>query len=287
MSDDRINQQGSSSGNQETQALRALRRLPRAVAPVEARAQARAAFLSGARPAAPGLSDIPAAPPGLPVTDPITARKQRRPFLMTAVGLAAAMLAVVLFGRMPAEQWVVLDVVQPDGVSAPAGQLLAIGDRLESGTLVTAADSELEVQLGERLRFRMLPGTSLELPAAPGRWFDRSRRLELASGEIYGTTGGNPVGFPLLFATDELTAALTGTTFAVFRTPEASCVCLWEGSITVVPNQPGVAPIALPELRRVWVYRDGRAPVILPLSDMETMKLQMTQDAGLAVPPAE
>nr|MEE4269666.1 FecR family protein [Candidatus Krumholzibacteria bacterium] len=270
MSDDRKHVQGQGPDSQETRALAALRRLPRAQAPVEARDRARAAFLEGARASAP--------PP------PQSAHKSRRGFLWSTVGLAAALVAAFLFGSTPSDQWVVLDVVQPEGVTAPGGQALATGHRLEAGTLVTAPGSEVELQLGDRLRFRMLPGTRLELPAAPGRWFDRGRELTLSSGEIYGTTGGQKLGFPLVFATEELTASLTGTTFAVFRTPEASCVCLWEGGITVVPVSGEVAPIVLPELRRVWVYRDGRAPEILPLSDMETMKLQMTEEAGLAVP---
>ena len=45
--------------------------------------------------------------------------------------------------------------------------------------------------------------------------------------------------------------------------------------------------VSLEPLSRVWIYRDGRAHEVLPLSDMETMKLQMTEEAGLASNPAD
>lgn len=267
MSDDRKYQQGSGSGNMETRALKALRRLPSAEPHAEARAQARAAFLSGAKASAPDVS---------------SPRQSRRTFMTSALGLVAAAVAVLLIGRAPTEEWVVLDVVEPGGVTAPSGQVLSVGDRLEEGTLVTALGSEVELQLGKRLRFRLQPGTQIELPKAPGRWFDRSRELFLSSGEIYGTTGGQRLGFPMEFKTDELTAVLTGTTFAVFRTDEASCVCLWQGGINVIPAIESLDTIGLAEKQRVWVYKDGRAPEILPLDDMEIMKLQMTDDQGIA-----
>ncbi len=269
MSDDRKYQQGSGSGNLETRALKALRRLPSAEPGAEARAQARAAFLAGAKPSAADIQKP---------------KQSRRIFMTSALGLMAAAIAAILIGRVPTEEWVVLDVLEPGGVTAPSGQVLSAGDRLVEGTLITAPGSEVELQLGERLRFRLQPGTQIELPKAPGRWLNRSRVLLLSSGEIYGTTGGQKLGFPMEFKTDELTAILTGTTFAVFRTDEASCVCLWEGGINVIPAAENRDTISLTEGRRVWVYRDNRAPEVLPLDAMEIMKLQMTDDQGIARP---
>ena len=60
-----------------------------------------------------------------------------------------------------------------------------------------------------------------------------AERLELADGEVFGTTGGNPLGFTLRVATPEAEVTLTGTTFAVFRTPDATCFCLWNGSVDI------------------------------------------------------
>ena len=111
--------------------------------------------------------------------------------------------------------------------------------------------------------------------------------MTLTAGEIYGTSGGRKLNFEMTFATEELQAQLTGTTFAVFRTDDASCVCLWEGGIAVTPLLGPDAPIILEEKQRVWIFKDGRQPEILPLSDMEQMKLQMIHDAGLETSPGQ
>ena len=256
MSDDRSQPWSA----EEQRALSALRRLPRAEASTKARARTRAAFLA---------------------VDPTVARPRRRNRWVAL--LAAAMLgalAVVMVGRQPTAEWVVLDVVDPAQVTAPGGPL-AVGDVVTAGSLATATGAELELQLGDQLRLRLRPESALDLPAAPGRWFDRTRRLDLQAGEIYGTTGGQSLSFDLTFATGELQAGLTGTTFAVFRTDTTSCVCLWEGGIRVQPVAGGPV-VDLEPGQRIWVYKDGRPAEVLPLSDMETMKLQMMQEAGVA-----
>lgn len=261
MSDDRHNNRGLDPASFEGQAIAALRRLPRARASAGAKVQARKAFLS-------------------PVADrsiwnnPIS--------FLAPVALLAAVMAVLIIGSLPDNQWVVLDVVGPEGVVTPAGTDLAVGTRITSGILTTAAGSELELQLGDQLRFRLQPGTRIKLPKAPGRWFRKDRELLLTSGEIYGTTGGGKLDFPMRFYTEELSATLTGTTFAVFRTEEASCVCLWEGGITVTPATDLESPVLLEAGQRVWVYKDDRLPEVLPLNDMEIMKLRMTNDAGIS-----
>lgn len=262
MTDDRRDMRGFPPDSPEAKALSALRRLPRAGADPVTRDKARAAFLATA---------------GEPES-----RSARFVNLVSAVAVMAALLAVAIFGRAPTDEWIVLDVVNPAGVEAPAGSALAVGAVIEPGFVSLAPGTELELQLGDRLRFRMMPGTEIELPAGPGRWFNRSREFHLVSGEIFGTTGGHRLGFDLDFLTEELKAELTGTTFAVFCTDDGSCVCLWEGGITVTPIATNDEPTILDPKRRVWIYKDDREREVLPLSDMETMKLQMMADGGLA-----
>lgn len=264
MSDDKRNE------GLEDRALSALSRLPRAQASDDARERARQAFMTGSV----AVKQRPA-----------SQRSSRR---MMAMLMAAVLGVAAIFwiGVQPDQEWVVLDVVNPAGVSA-GGQVIAVGTRLSAGELSTGPESEIEVQLGSSLRFRLLAGTTLSLPNAPGRWFNRSRQMPLTSGEIYGTSGGQKLGFDLVFGTAELEARLTGTTFAVFRTDSTSCVCLWAGSIEVTPLVGPAELVNLAEKTRVWIYKDGREPAILPLSGMETMKLQMTEDNGIAteLPP--
>ena len=210
MSDDRSQQRSA----EEQRALNALRRLPRAEASVEARTRARAAFLA--------------------VESPAVRPRRRNRWIALLAAAVLGVAAVALVGRQPTAEWIVLDVVEPAQISVP-GEPPAIGDVVAAGRVATAAGAELELQLGDQLRLRLRPESELDLPPAPGRWFGRTRRLDLHAGEIYGTTGGQSLAFDLTFATGELQAGLTGTTFAVFRTDTTSCVCLWEGGIRVSP----------------------------------------------------
>ena len=261
-----------SDQNNEQLLMATLHRLPRAAASFEARQRARTAFMAGAVQADATQADAP----------PKRAEKRRSRWAAMLMAAALGVLAVALYGWQSADQWVVLDAVEAGGITVE-GRSVAVGESFGSGSVVVAAGSELELQLGHHLRVRLLAGTQLELPSGPGRWFGIDRTLKLDSGEIYGTSGGQKLDYDLAFVTDELSARMTGTTFAVFRTDEASCVCLWVGGIDVTSSAGGEV-VTLEPRSRVWIYRDGRAPEVLPLSDMETMKLQMTDEAGLATP---
>jgi len=262
-----------SEQNSEQFMMATLRRLPRATASAEARERARLAFMAGA---VPSIGDV---------SDRAKPRSTRGRWATLLVAAALGVLALAMFGRQPQGTWVVLDAVEAGGITVD-GRPVAVGESFGEGDIVVAAGSELELQLGQSLRVRLLEGTRLDLPSGPGRWFGRGRTLQLDSGEIYGTSGGQKLGFDLAFVTDELSARMTGTTFAVFRTPEASCVCLWSGGIDVTSAESGDV-VTLNPRRRVWIYRDGRAHEVMPLSDMETMKLQMIDEAGLASNPAD
>jgi ferric-dicitrate binding protein FerR (iron transport regulator) len=252
----------------EQKALAALASLPRPRPSAAAREKARAAFLGQDR-------------PGAEVSAPPEPTRRSRRWL--AIPLAAALVAVMLvagwYGLQPRSQWFVTDVVSPAGIVAEA-PALATGAEVEAGLVITGAESELELQLGQELRFRMLPSSQIQLPAPPARWFGQPRTLRLEQGEIYGTTGGQELSFLLQFETLEVTAQLAGTTFAVFRTDEGSCVCLWTGGIVVTPRDSGQA-VALEPETKFYVYTDGRPNEVQPIDDMERMKLSMMHEGGI------
>jgi len=197
-----------------------------------------------------------------------------------AAVIAALALLVGIYGSHPAESWRVVDVLAPEGVTMDAP--VEVGARLGALAIATGDSSELELQLGTRLRFRLLPGTRIELPEPPGRWFGRDRVLALTAGEIFGTTAGQALGFPLRFETPELSAELVGTTFAVWRTDEGSCVCLWRGSIEVTPR--GGETVSLPVEYRYFVFKDGRLS-LEEIDGRERMKLGMMHDGGMPASP--
>jgi hypothetical protein len=202
--------------------------------------------------------------------------------IAAAAAIAILVGAVAYVGMQPSSQWFVTDLVEAEGIATVA-RPSEIGDAMLPGSVSTGAESELEIQLGRELRFRMLAGTTIELPRPPGRWFARSRTIRLTAGEIYGTTSG--AKFPLEIETPEATARLLGTTFAAFRTEEGTCFCLWSGGIEVSPAD-GSPSKLVPTEHKYYVYKDGRPSEVMPIDDMERMKLSMTHEAGLAPLPS-
>jgi ferric-dicitrate binding protein FerR (iron transport regulator) len=273
MSDDRRHNDPQPPDREAGRALAILARLPRSTAPESARESARMAFLHGS---VIDADDGKAQEP--PRSEPGSSSRRWVSMLMAA---ALGVLAVFWFGSQPTQQWVVLDLKTPTGVYVSGETALAVGASLESGPITTGPESEMTIQLGDKLRLTLLPETQLTLPKPPGRWFNRSRRMPITSGEVYGTSGGRKLGFDLVFSTPELEARLTGTTFAVFRIDVASCVCLWEGGVAVTPLVGDHDVVNLEVKHRVWIYKDGREPEIKTLDANETMKLQMTHDVGI------
>jgi ferric-dicitrate binding protein FerR (iron transport regulator) len=253
----------------EIRALDAVRGMERPVAPASVRAKALQAFLEGDAGEAPA-PDVPPAP--RPVE-----RSNAWRWLPVAAVLALALFGG-WWGTRPAETWRVADVAGPAGVTLASGAV-AVGAPVAPGAIATGDSSEFGLQLGDVLRIRFAGGTRAELPAPPGRWFGKERTIELADGEVFGTTAGNPLGFTLRVVTPEAEVALTGTTFAVFRTPEATCFCLWNGSVDI--RTAAGDPVTLAPGQRVFVYADGRDSEPEPLPDWEVMKLSMMDDAGL------
>jgi ferric-dicitrate binding protein FerR (iron transport regulator) len=257
---------------EEQQALEALMSLPRPHPSAQAREKARAAFLGEE---------------GTERDKPVRTIPRRRSQRWLSIPLAAAVAAVLLalfwYGNQPLGSWIITDVVAPAGIEAKTTQITR-GAMVQAGQVLTGEGSELELQFGRELRFRMLPASRLQLPSPPTRWFGRSRTLTLEAGEIYGTTGGRSLSFPLLFETAEVTAQLTGTTFAVFRTDVGTCVCLWSGAVEVVPRDTGEAVTLTPETK-YYVYNDGRPSEVQPIDAMERMKLSMMHDSGIVPTP--
>lgn len=131
--------------------------------------------------------------------------------------------------------------------------------------------SELDPTLREELRRRARP-------AAPPAVRERARAAFL-DGEIRATSGTRPLPFRLRVATEEAVVSLAGTTFAVIRDDEATCVCLYQGAIHVLARgEASPTPVAVRTRR--YIYRDGRPSAEEPLSDMECMKLEMLLQAG-------
>jgi len=253
----------------EQAALKALMAAPMPVASPQARHRAHLAFTRGDEEGAARLAS--------------EAIKSPRRFLLAVfapfASAAVILIAILIYGVQPEYQWRIATLSNPAGIELNV-ETLEVGAKIESGLVANAVGSEIGIQLGDQLRFNLMPGSKITLPKPPGRWFNKKRVIQLAEGEIYGTTGGNPLAFNLSVKTEEATARILGTTFAVFRFDFGTCVCLWTGGVEVTPVDADEATRMLEEMKFI-VYNDGRDPVMLPIDDMERMKLSMTHDAGL------
>ncbi len=244
----------------ERQALEALTVLQPARPSEDAKARARAAFLSGEE------------SPELPKRGAIVA------MWLPLAAAAAILVTLFLYGTRPTESWKISAVVDADGIELGTGEL-SVGAEQQGGLIVTGPGAEVEFVLGESLRVRIIENSRVTLPDAPGRWFERDTKFFVEAGEVFGTSGGSSPDFPVILATPEAEALLTGTTFAAFRTAIYTCFCLFEGGmdITVIDtafSQP------LEVGNRIIIYIDGSPVDVGPLDARETMKLQMMQDAG-------
>ena len=203
----------------------------------------------------------------------------------------AAVLAVAVFGAwrwatQPRYEWRVTDVVAPAGILAATGDV-QLGAAQRGGLLQTGEGSEIELQLGGELRFRMLGGGVIDLPPPPPRWYSGEILITVHDGEIYGTTRSGALDLPLRVVARNAEAEIRGTTFAVFQETAFTCICLWQGSVRATSRVEGSTQgLQLPAESKVFFYADGTVSESLPLEPMERMKLQMMADGGVPPPLA-
>lgn len=243
---------------------RSLRRLPRGEANREFRDRLRSQFIHDV---------VPGGVRGLPRT-----RWSRRwGMAAIAASTAVAILASAwLLNTGPA--WELTGssgsgMVQVDGRPTPLDAPTEIARRLHPGAdVLLPADAQLDLMLPGIALIQITGGSHATLPGRPGRWFARSMVASLDAGEIRISTGPSFRGTQLKVVTREARAIVTGTTLAVLRQADSSCVCVLEGTVSMISN--ASAATVRTGFRRS-VFRDGSAPLVEPIRPMETMKLTM------------
>jgi hypothetical protein len=122
------------------------------------------------------------------------------------------------------------------------------------------------------LAVTLAPGTSMTLPAAPGRWWWRDRFARVLEGDVYFSTGRGFHGASLKVNTPEVQVLAVGTAFAVLRHEQGSCVCVMEGRVRVATLSDGEAReappyVVVPEGMRRLVPVNGSAETLPILED--------------------
>ncbi|MCP4547409.1 MAG: hypothetical protein GY835_13205 [bacterium] len=181
------------------------------------------------RSAANGAEFTP--PENCPNSDPLANPAPRGRFRMDHrlfIGIFLLLIAVV-YGALPDEVWVIAEV---DGSTGERSEL-APGFSISSGEIEVIAGSEVELQLGRRLRLRIIGPARVYLPAGPGRWFSKGRTLIVEQGRVLGTSGGSPLGYAMVLETGRERATLVGGSFIVEHNDDFSGFALREGDMAL------------------------------------------------------
>jgi hypothetical protein len=190
-----------------------------------------------------------------------------------ALAAAAALAFIVGLGNRGAAWTVSGSSLGATAIGGSRGDLLVDGKAISSTEpavwsqalrrghhIEWRGEGDLELVSRGALAMQILPGTVLDLPAPPGRWFGRSVKGRIESGEVRITTGQRFEGARLTLFSPEARVEVTGTTLAVIREPFGTCVCVYEGSVRVA--LPGEAPLAIEGGSRRVVFNDGRTPIV-------------------------
>ena len=236
-----------------------VKRLPRVAADPEFRERLRREFRSGR----------------------LAHRRHGRWRLWTAAAVVLiAVSAVVVFSVRDAG-WTVIasegaGTVRVDGRPMAAIDTVRLAAALGPGTLIeTDARTELRLVSADTLALVVTANSVVRLPAVPGQWWTGSAPAVVARGELRGVTGRRFTGRRLRVELPDAAVEISGTTFAVIRNAEGSCVCVLEGTVTM-RDATGTAGV-MPLHRRVVPPR-GEPPRDEPIRTMERMKLEMLRN---------
>lgn len=171
--------------------------------------------------------------------------------------------------------------VEIDGRATGRAGVVSGGAVVSPGALVeTDVDAELVIASGDAIVLVVAPGSRVVLPDVPRRWLGRTLRARVEAGELRGKTGRDFIGARLLVQLPAAEVEITGTTFALIANDEGSCVCVFEGQVSMT-ERTGTFSVQ-PGRRRV-VPLDGGLSRDEPLRSNEAMKLEMLVDQVTAM----
>ncbi len=257
---------------EQEQARDAVRALPPLAARPAYRARLREGFVTG-------TLDTPARV--------VPLRSRTRP-VWIGVTAAAAAAVVLAFALNRGPRWEVMGTsgagaIEVDGRAVPANDAGAVTAALHPGARVRmTGDAELVIQSGHSVAIDVMPGSEVTLPAPPPRWIARATAGELRTGELRITTGPGFHGARLAIATPEAGIEVTGTTLAVIREPQGTCVCVLEGTVRMGGHREAMVPVPHGHLR--YVFGDGHAKMddMRPVERVQLTLFRAARARGMA-----
>ncbi len=264
----------------EKRTQEALRAVERPAADPAFRARLRDAFTTGTLAEQAPARRAPAAPGPIGGTRAWFAR----PAFRLALAAAAAVMVVGVATLNRGGDWALASVAGT-GTVLIGDVPVTLEDReqlqrlLRPGVRVTLpAEGELTLFANGTLALQLTPGTEITIPEPPARWFGRSSRMDVRSGEVRISTGPRFRGARFAVRTPLATAEITGTTIAVILEPEFACVCVLDGTASV--GAPNGQRAELATGMRRFFYRNDSPSLLQPIDDMQRMKLTMFRDAA-------
>jgi len=257
----------------------ALRALPPVAPRPEFRERLRRDFISGSLRGA-----LPAAPGGWSWRELFFARPAVRWALLPAAGLAAVLVAAVLYNSTHRPVWSVAQVtpegaIWVDGARVDASRLAGEIPAFRGGERIRLENgAQLDLMLPGKVVLQAAPATEFEVPKAPGPLLAGAIRGAIQRGEVRLSTGPDFPGSRLIMQGSMAMAEVTGTTLSVLCNPDSTCVCVFDGAVAMVDNR-GATEMVRAGTRRT-VYSQEKPALLEPILPMETMKLSMLRDAA-------
>lgn len=196
---------------------------------------------------------------------------------------AAAVLAVALVLWMPRGKtaWEVWSVngagtVELAGKPIEASDTEALeGVLREGGRLSLPEAVSMELQLGDVMVVGLAGGSEVTLPRVSDR-DPETLEGSVARGEFMVKSGPGFPGRRLVVVTDEGRVEITGTTIAVNKMPDLTCICVLSGTARIGMDEENLEPI--PAGMRKVMFSDGRPPMVVAIEPGHEQDLNAFED---------
>ena len=204
--------------------------------------------------------------------------------VVAATAALAAAAALIVCATLPSgSQWQLVagsghGQIRIGARWIPVADSVALTSALRTGVAVEVpATAQLDIVLPGSVLMQITGGTGVTIPSRPGRWLNRDMQTALSHGEVRITTGPGFHGARLVVNTHEARAMVTGTTLAVLRGADSTCVCVFDGQVVVAT---GASIDTVRAGTRRTMPRAGAPARLEAIRSMETMKLFMLRERG-------
>ncbi|NNF06007.1 MAG: hypothetical protein HKN21_04545 [Candidatus Eisenbacteria bacterium] len=202
---------------------------------------------------------------------------------VAAAAVVAIVFSAVMYNTGPAYEFMAVrgsGFVEVNGERIAASNIPQLTAAIHGGARVKLDPSvEMDVRVPGYFALQLTENTDMILPRSPGKLWGKTQNALFENGEVRVTTAADFPGSQLTFSTPEAVVEVNGTTLAVIRDEDGTCVCVYSGSVGM--SEPCMPPEPVAEGKRKLMFRDHhKEPVLMEITPMERTKLQMFEDAA-------